>query len=202
MPAPIKVELVPHSLEWEEKARVESERILSALGANVIAVHHIGSTSISNICAKPILDLLPEVESLLVLDQDKNKIQTLGYEWWGEYGIANRRYCTLSDETTGRRLVQLHCFETGDPEIEKHLAFRNFLRANPAKAREYDAEKRRCRDLHPDDSHAYSDAKAGWIAAQMPNAISFYRAGKRNEQTRNHKTGHNQMRSAGQGEMQ
>lgn len=176
MPAPIRVELVPHSLEWASAAHAESLRLLKILGANLVSVHHIGSTSIPGICAKPVIDLIPEVESLIGLDQDRAKLLELGYEWWGEYGIANRRYCTLADAKTGERRVQLHCFQKGDPEIERHLAFRDYLRANSNKAAQYDAEKRRCRTLHPEDSHAYSDAKSDWIAACIPIAMDYYRS--------------------------
>ncbi|HEV7283812.1 MAG TPA: GrpB family protein [Kaistia sp.] len=57
------------------------------------------------------------------------------------------------------------------------MAFRDFLRAHPAKAREYEAVKLRSRDQHPDNSHAYSDAKSAWIVATEADAISFYRRG-------------------------
>jgi GrpB-like predicted nucleotidyltransferase (UPF0157 family) len=157
MPAPIRVELVGHSPEWENMGAAESARILSALGSIGVAVHHIGSTAISGISAKPVLDLMPEVVSLARLDGAKDRLLALGYEWWGENGIANRRYCTLTDSATGRRIAQLHCFQTGDLEIEKHLAFRDYMRAHPEKAREYDDEKHRCRSLHSDNSHEYAE---------------------------------------------
>ena len=176
IPKPTQVELVPHSLEWQVKANLESAKILSALGSNGITVHHIGSTAIPSICAKPVLDLLPEVVSIMRLDQNKDRLLALGYEWWGEYGIVNRRYCTLNDPTTGKRLVQLNCFQAGDPELERHLAFRDYICANHEKAREYDAEKKRCRALFPDDSHAYSDAKSSWISAQIEPALAYYRS--------------------------
>ena len=121
---------------------------------------------------------MPDVHSLVDLDGAKLALQSLGYEWWGEYGIAGRRYCTRNDSTSGRRLVQLHCFQSGSPEIEKHLAFRDYLRANPDVALAYDREKRRCRDTHPEDSHAYTDAKSAWIDAVLPDAIAYYRANR------------------------
>ncbi len=121
---------------------------------------------------------MPEVCSVDSLDAMKSVVQRLGYEWWGEYGIRERRYCTLNDATTGRRLVQLHCFQTGNAEIERHLAFRDFLRAYPEVALAYDKEKRRCRDLHPDNSHSYTDAKAAWIDSVMPLALEYYRGTK------------------------
>jgi len=73
--------------------------------------------------------------------------------------------------------IQLHVFETGSPHIERHLAFRDFLRAHPEKARSYEAVKLRSRDQHPDNSHAYSNAKSAWIVATEAEAISFYRDG-------------------------
>lgn len=156
-------------------AREEIARISPTFGSNLITVHHVGSTAIPGICAKPILDLLPEVIALDALDHAKSSLENLGYDWWGEYGIAGRRYCTRNDSSSGRRLIQLHCFQTGGPEIERHLAFRDYLRANPDVALAYDQEKRRCRDLHPEDSHAYTDAKAQWIASVMPHALAFCR---------------------------
>jgi GrpB-like predicted nucleotidyltransferase (UPF0157 family) len=176
MPASIKVELVPHSAEWAAKAREESKRISAALGLNLVAIHHIGSTAIPSICAKPILDLMPEVQSLDSLDAARNTVQELGYEWWGEYGIRGRRYCTLNEAVTGRRLVQLHFFQGGDPEIERHLAFRDYLRSHPDTALAYDKEKRRCRDLYPDNSYSYTDAKAAWISAVLSLALDYYRS--------------------------
>ena len=176
MPAPIKVELMPHSSGWELTAKTESVRLLEALEGNIIAVHHIGSTAIPDIHAKPIVDLMPVVRSVRRLDEQEPFLQQLGYRYWGEYGIPGRRYCTLDEPSNGKRRIQLHCFESESGEIERHLAFRDYLRANSMKAQEYDQEKRRCRDLHPDDSHAYSDAKADWIAAHLPSALAYYRS--------------------------
>jgi GrpB-like predicted nucleotidyltransferase (UPF0157 family) len=176
MPAPIKVELLPNSPSWEQAARTETLRLVQALKGNLLVVHHIGSTAIPGIHAKPIVDLMPVVRSVRRLDEHASVIQQLGYRYWGEYGIPGRRYCTFDEISTGQRKFQLHCFEPESPEIEKHLAFRDFLRANPLKAQEYDEEKRRCRKLHPDDSHAYSAAKADWISSQLPVALDHFRS--------------------------
>ncbi len=175
MPASIAVELAPHSPDWKAAAEREAARLASVLGSDIVAIHHIGSTAIPGIHAKPILDLMPVVRNLAELDTAEPLIAVLGYRWWGEYGISGRRYCTLDDLATGRRIAQLHCFQLGSPEIEKHLAFRDYLRAHPAIAQEYETEKQRCRLLHPDNSHAYSDAKAPWIQSQLPRALAYYR---------------------------
>jgi GrpB-like predicted nucleotidyltransferase (UPF0157 family) len=127
--------------------------------------------------SKPIIDLIPEVTSLEVLDAAEDSIVALGYDWWGEYGMAGRRYCTLADPTSGKRIVQLHCFATGSPHITRHVAFRDFMRRHPDKAHEYEAEKLKARDLNPDDSHAYSKAKSAWISANEAEAMAEWRSG-------------------------
>lgn len=174
MPAPIKVELVPYSADWQELAQMESLRLSQALKDNLIVVHHIGSTAIPRIHAKPIVDLMPVLRSVRELDQQESVFLQLGYRHWGEYGIPGRRYYTFDEPSTGRRRFQLHCFGLGNGQIKRHLAFRDYLRANLARAMEYDEEKRRCRELHPDNSHAYSAAKAAWITAELPAALAHF----------------------------
>lgn len=175
VPQPFPVELVPHDPQWSARAAMESTAFSDIVGPALLTVHHIGSTSIPGIAAKPILDLMPVVTHLAELDGQRDAIEAAGYEWWGEYGLPGRRYCTKNDPATGRRLVQLHCYETGSPEIERHLAFRNYLRERPDVARAYEEEKARCRGLHPDDSHAYSDCKDAWIKRHEAEALAYYR---------------------------
>jgi GrpB-like predicted nucleotidyltransferase (UPF0157 family) len=176
MPPPFKVDLLPHDPRWADDAADESRALEAAIGSCLVEVHHVGSTAISGIHAKPVLDLIPVVKSLTELETRRRKIEGLGYEWWGDFGLAGRRYCTKTDPETGRRLVQLHCFADGSPEIVRHLAFRNYLRQHPDVARAYDREKARCRDLHPNDSHAYGDCKAAWIETVEAEALAHYAA--------------------------
>jgi GrpB-like predicted nucleotidyltransferase (UPF0157 family) len=178
MPPAIPVELVPHSAEWSGQASSEAERLKSALGDVLVAVHHIGSTAIPGIVAKPILDLIPEVRSLAELDAARERIVALGYEWWGEYGLPTRRYCTLDDPESGARRIQLHCYRTGSPEITRHVAFRDYLRAHPNVARRYERVKIHARDTHPDDSHAYTQEKSAWIGAVEADALAEWRRGR------------------------
>jgi GrpB-like predicted nucleotidyltransferase (UPF0157 family) len=175
LPPPFKVELCPYDPQWAENAAREGNALAAAIGPPLLALHHVGSTAIAGIHAKPILDLMPVVTSLSELDGRKSNIMALGYEWWGEFGLPGRRYCTRSDPGTGRRLIQLHCYAEGSPEIVRHLAFRDYLRARSEIAAAYDREKARCQARHPDDSHAYGDCKSAWIARVEAEALSHFK---------------------------
>jgi GrpB-like predicted nucleotidyltransferase (UPF0157 family) len=172
VPPAVTVELWPHDPAWAEDAQREAARLTAAVGDLIISVHHIGSTAVPNIRAKPILDLMPVVHNLSALDVARPVIEGLGYAWWGEYGLQGRRYCTFDDPATSRRQVQLHCFEVSSSEINRLLAFRDFLRSNPDLAQEYEAEKLRCQALHPNDSNAYSACKGDWIRKIEAEALS------------------------------
>ena len=105
-PRPIPVELVAHDPRWSRTADREADFLASTLGELLITVHHIGSTAIPDILAKPIVDLIPVVRSLTQFDASQSLLRELGYEWWGELGLLGRRYCT-KDDAVGRRFVLL-----------------------------------------------------------------------------------------------
>ena len=86
------IEVVPYSPEWPEMFASEAELIKQALGNNCITIHHIGSTSVPGLSAKPIIDILPVVRDIQEVDKATKAMESLGYEAKGEYGMAFRRY--------------------------------------------------------------------------------------------------------------
>jgi GrpB-like predicted nucleotidyltransferase (UPF0157 family) len=169
---PIAVELVPHRAEWAGMAQAEAGRLKEILGNNLVTVHHIGSTSIPGILAKPIVDLIPVVCDLAALDEKESAFRARGYRWLGEFGLPGRRYCTFADPATGKRIFQLHCYqENGD--IARHLAFRDYLRSHPLIAKEYEMEKLRAAAAQPDNTLAYNAEKNGWIKRVEKDALAW-----------------------------
>jgi GrpB-like predicted nucleotidyltransferase (UPF0157 family) len=157
-----KVEVVPHDPKWREAFEVESKRVTDALGTNVVAIHHIGSTAIPNIYAKPIIDLLVEVRDIIKVDRQSSSMQSLGYEVMGEFGIAGRRYFR-KDNQAGIRTHHTHIFKVDSEQVERHLAFRDYMIAHPEDAQRYSELKRWLAREHPTNIDGYVDGKDGFI---------------------------------------
>jgi GrpB-like predicted nucleotidyltransferase (UPF0157 family) len=169
---PPAIVLSEYDPEWPKLAARYADQ-LGVLGPVLVAVHHIGSTSVPGLLAKPIVDLMPLVTSLAELDRGRRVVEDLGYRWYGEYGIPGRRYCSLTDENDVRR-AHVHFFAALSGEAERHLAFRDYLRTHPAVARAYAAEKRRARELHPNGMAGYTEEKAAWVRATERAALAWH----------------------------
>ena len=169
-----KVEVVPHDPRWRDAFEEEAMHIAAALGANAAAIHHIGSTSIPNIYAKPVIDMLVEIRDITRLEQQGPAMESLGYEVMGEFGIPGRQYFR-KDNAEGIRTHQIHAFQAGSAEGERHLAFRDYMIAHPEEALEYSELKRKLAEEHPQDIDGYMDGKDGFIR-EMDRRAARWRA--------------------------
>lgn len=176
-----EVELVPHNPEWSFLADQEINRFLEGLSFPIIGIYHIGSTSIPGIKAKPILDFVMEVENLEDVLNAMSEIESLGYQSKGEFGIPGRQFFTR--DTDGERSHHLHVFQKGHPDIERHTIFRDFLRANPDAAREYEKLKEKLAKRFPKQSGNYTAAKSDFILSM--DEVARYWLEKNQAQTWN-----------------
>jgi GrpB-like predicted nucleotidyltransferase (UPF0157 family) len=161
-----------YSPEWPNRFQEEANRIRQGFGDAIIEVHHIGSTSIPGLAAKPVIDLLPVVREISVVEERDEMLVADGYWSWGEYGIAGRRFYTRDFD--GIRTHNVHFFAAGSPDIERHLAFAAYLRAHAEKCSEYEALKRAVYAEHPDDIAAYCAGKDAWIKQLEPVALAWF----------------------------
>jgi GrpB-like predicted nucleotidyltransferase (UPF0157 family) len=157
-----KVEVVPHNPSWHSLFETESKQITIALSENIIAIHHIGSTSIETIYAKPIIDILVEVNFIVQVDDQNSSMQLLGYQCMGEFGIKERRFF-LKDNTAGVRTHHVHVFEADSPQIRRHLSFRDYLNTHLEAAESYSMLKQSLADKYPNDIERYMDGKHDFI---------------------------------------
>ncbi|MBN3938507.1 MAG: GrpB family protein [Nostoc sp.] len=168
----MKVEVVPHNPRWRGKFDDESKHVALTLGENVVAIHHIGSTAIPHIYAKPIIDLLVEVENIAKVDDHSLGMEALAYEVMGEFGIPGRRF--FRKENAGTRTHHVHIFTVRSPEVERHLAFRDYMIAHPEDAQKYSELKRKLAKQYPNDIIGYMDGKDGFIKEMQKKALVWW----------------------------
>ena len=146
---------------WVKMYEKEAESVKSALGNLAVRIHHIGSTAIPSICAKPIIDILVEASDIESIESRNEAMIELGYEPRGEFGIPGRRY--FSKGSGEIRTHHVHTFQVRDPQIKRHLNFRDYLIAHPDKAKEYCELKKQLAAQFREDIENYTEGKSEFI---------------------------------------
>ncbi len=164
---------MPYDGTWPIRADEEMQRWREAV-EGLITVHHIGSTSVPGLPAKPILDLLPVFADEAAADASRAALEVLGYEWMGAFGLEGRRYCRRIDPQSGDRQVHAHAYVQGHADIRRHLAFRDALRANASLRAAYASVKGACAARHPEGGEAYGTCKSAWISKTESRALERY----------------------------
>lgn len=130
-----KIEVVPYDSNWPSLFEEEATKLKQALGNTCLAVHHVGSTAIPGLCAKPKIDIIVVMKKGALVVPPFEKIE---YEYRGEFNIPLHLGFRKRPPLTN---VNLHVYEEGNPEIELNLLFRDYLRNHPDALQEYAALK-------------------------------------------------------------
>jgi len=158
-------------LAWPDIAANEIAVLMKHI-PGLIMVHHIGSTSVPGLPAKPTIDLLPIFQNPSAQAKSQSNFEALAFEWMGEYGISGRAYSRKTDPETGTRLVQSHGYATGHADIARRLAFRDALRENASLRAAYTSVKAACASRHPEGGHTYGTCKSDWIDKAESRALA------------------------------
>ncbi|CAN5152106.1 GrpB family protein [soil metagenome] len=167
-----RVRVVPFDPAWSWRYEAEAARLRAGLDLRDFEIHHIGSTAMRGVFAKPVIDMLLVVADLNALDARGDGMRGLGYEVKGEYGIPGRRYFRLST-ADGIRTHQLHAFASGSAEAMRHLAFRDYMNAHPHAAQAYSDLKRGLAHRFPVHMAGYVEGKASFIRQHEALAIGW-----------------------------
>ena len=179
-----RILVIPYDPSWPIAFDAAAREVSTAFGNKLLALHHIGSTSIPGLHAKPVIDMLAVVADITAVDRIGPAMEQLGYEVMGEFGIPGRRYFRR-DNTQGARTHQIHTFQQGSRHIDRHLAFRDYLRAHPETAAQYADLKQKLATAHPHDMSAYMDGKDAFIKQVERHALQWKRdASQRHAQER------------------
>lgn len=155
------VVVVDYNPIWKKKYEQEALLIKEIFADNLIAIYHIGSTSVDGLAAKPIIDIMVVVRSLAKVDNIAKSLLKIGYEYLGEFGIAGRRYlCKGKDEQTHH----IHIFQADDwDNISRHLAFSNYLRTHAQERAEYAQIKTELAHRFSDNIDSYFKGKESFV---------------------------------------
>ena len=159
------IELRKYDSTWQQQFECEKQKILTAAGNWIIAVEHIGSTSIPNMLAKPTIDIAIGVTSLSLADQHLLDI----FEKWEylylqklEAHIPERRYLQKLD-AEGRHLFHLHILLHDGELWKNHLRFRNHLICDPEEAKAYAVLKRALKKKYGNNREQYTLGKKEFL---------------------------------------
>src|SRR5690348_17230194 len=160
------IEIVDPDPRWPEMFRVEAARLRRALDpALVIDIQHFGSTAVNGLAAKPIIDILVAVHSIVAAQSAIKPLLALGYVFWEDNPRKDRMFFVKGMPPRGeRRTHHVHIMEPGD-ELQRQLLFRDYLRAHSDEAQGYAALKRDLAQRHRHDREAYTNAKNDYVAS-------------------------------------
>lgn len=162
------VTLVEYDPTWPDLYAREERRLREVLGDRAIRIEHTGSTSVPGLAAKPIIDIV-----LVVADSADEAayipaLEAAGYVLrirepdWFEHRLFK------GPDTN----VNVHTFSAGCPEIERMVAFRDWLRSNDEDRRRYEAAKRELAGRDWQYVQHYADAKTEVVEEIIGRALA------------------------------
>ncbi len=158
----MKVKVIDYCPTWHEMFEREKQLLETVLG-NFGIVEHIGSTSVVGLAAKPIIDIMVGLRDFSLADELVPSVQKLDYRYVPEYEtvMPDRRY--FKKAAAGTTTHHVHMVEIGGEFWERHLLFRDFLRANSDAAHQYAMLKRNLAAVEWQDKNDYTEAKTVFI---------------------------------------
>jgi GrpB-like predicted nucleotidyltransferase (UPF0157 family)/GNAT superfamily N-acetyltransferase len=162
------VRIVPYDPSWPGRFEAEKAALEATLGEWAIGgIHHVGSTAVPGLDAKPIIDILVGVESLQAARGALEPLARLDYRY-ALYREEEMHW--LCKPSPRRRTHHLHLAPVAGDRYAKELGFRDRLRADPALARRYALLKHELAQRFREDRDAYTEGKSAFIARALLGA--------------------------------
>ena len=154
------MKIVSYDKNWPKIFQAEKELISSIISDNFIDIQHIGSTSIPQMSAKPIIDiavLIPTLENATIFIPLLKKI---GYQFFKERSSVERLFFIKGNPAKYHlSLAQSEKFSYW----KRQIMFRDYLKSHSDSAKEYEKLKKQLIQQHSDGRQKYSDAKSEFI---------------------------------------
>jgi len=160
--APKPVIVTAYDPKWLADFAAIAAEIHQALGSLALVIHHVGSTSVPGMAAKPIIDLDVVIADYTVFSAVVEKLASIGYIHEGNLGIPGREAFHYEGKPHLRK-HHLYVCPADSPELKRHLTFRDYLRTHPEEAQEYSRVKQEAALLYPQDMDSYIRYKSPCI---------------------------------------
>jgi len=165
LPEPIIV--VEYDPRWPAIFRSIRRKLATCLGELPVAIEHVGSTSIPNLAAKPVIDIDVVVRTQRDVRTAIRRLSKIGYVHRGDLGVKGRE---AFYPPAGSPSQHLYVCPEGGRELGRHLVFRDYLRSQPSKAEEYASLKRSLAKKYRNDREGYTEAKSEFVERALVEA--------------------------------
>lgn len=159
----VKVTVLPYNEGWRSDFEKIKNELENAIGDMVIAIEHVGSTSVQGMSAKPCIDIDVVIKDYSVFDIIVGKLADIGYIHEGDLGIKDREAFKYTDKPH-LQSHHLYVCPQYSAELHRHITFRDYLRTHPEAVNEYSKVKEKAAQLFPDDIDSYIEFKSPCIA--------------------------------------
>jgi GrpB-like predicted nucleotidyltransferase (UPF0157 family) len=166
----MKVRLTDFCENWSRMFHQEAQFLKTIFGDEIIRFEHFGSTSVPGLKAKPVIDMMCIVKEIEKVDSFNDKMDSLGYDVVGEWGIPGRRFFRKGGEN---RTHHIHFYQVDNPQIERHLVFRDYLRTHQEEATKYSRFKEELAARF-DNTRDYSPAKRTFVQEMEQQALLWF----------------------------
>ncbi|MDK7669167.1 GrpB family protein [Cytobacillus oceanisediminis] len=166
MEKPVFIE--EYTSDWVKQFQEEREILKEIIGEKVIAIEHIGSTSVEGLGAKPILDIAIGVNDLEVVSEFIEPLKQIGYEFVYHKEFPERRFFRKGQWRAGTQ--HLHFYKFQGEHWNNQILFRNYLRNNPGVSKEYHQLKVDLAEKFQFDRVSYTENKAPFIQNVLQKA--------------------------------
>ena len=153
--------VLPYDENWKTEFDKIRGELAPALGDSVLAIEHVGSTSVPGLYAKPIIDIDIVIEEGMFAGVEQ-KLAQIGYLHVGDQEVAGREVFKYAEK---QHLMKHHLYVCvkGTAELERHLALRDYLRTHDLDRDRYSEIKVEMARRYPSDIDAYIEGKGPFI---------------------------------------
>jgi len=167
-----KVELRAYDPRWADLGDAERRKVTTVLQELAKDVQHVGSTAIPGLASKPILDIAVALRPDADGGEIRRRMTQAGYDYQGDQGPDGGLLFVRSKD--GVRTVHVHMVDENDPEWDRYLVFRDYLRKRPDRRSEYEELKRRLAASFPTDRDAYTNGKGRFVKETLQLSRRLY----------------------------